>query len=100
MRTLILRIAFIIYRCFFCKIVTALVTGVIMSPIGVLLGGVNFTDLAIVVKDAVGDAPAVVISYGAFIQTVIDFTLIALAIFVIVKGINKDQHKYSRFYLG
>jgi large conductance mechanosensitive channel len=61
-----------------------------MSPIGVLLGGVNFTDLAIVVKDAVGDAPAIVISYGAFIQTVIDFTLIALAIFVIVKGINKD----------
>ncbi|WP_434929851.1 large-conductance mechanosensitive channel protein MscL [Shewanella sp. HL-SH5] len=77
----------------FGKIVTALVAGVIMPPIGVLLGGVNFTDLAIVVKDAVGDAPAVVISYGAFIQTVIDFTLIALAIFVIVKGINKLKKK-------
>ncbi|WP_434925972.1 large-conductance mechanosensitive channel protein MscL [Shewanella sp. HL-SH2] len=77
----------------FAKIVTALVAGVIMPPIGVLLGGVNFTDLAIVVKDAVGDAPAVVISYGAFIQTVIDFTLIALAIFVIVKGINKLKKK-------
>ncbi|UCX04933.1 large-conductance mechanosensitive channel protein MscL [Shewanella glacialimarina] len=77
----------------FGKIVTALVAGVIMPPIGVLLGGVNFTDLAIVVKDAVGDAPAVVISYGAFIQTVIDFTLIALAIFMIVKGINKLKKK-------
>lgn len=77
----------------FGKIVTALVSGVIMPPIGVLLGGVNFSDLAIVVKEAVGDAPAVVISYGAFFQTVIDFTIIAFAIFMVVKALNKLKKK-------
>ncbi|UJF20975.1 large-conductance mechanosensitive channel protein MscL [Shewanella sp. OMA3-2] len=77
----------------FGKIVSALVAGVIMPPIGVLLGGVNFSDLAIVVQEAVGDTPAVVISYGAFIQTVIDFTIIAFAIFMVVKGINKLKKK-------
>lgn len=77
----------------FGKIVTALVSGVIMPPIGVLLGGVDFSDLAFVVKEAVGDAPAVVISYGAFIQTVIDFTIIAFAIFIMVKAINSMKKK-------
>ena len=79
----------------FGKIVTVLVSGVIMPPIGVLLGGVNFSDLAFVVKDAVGDAPAVVISYGAFIQTLIDFTIIAFAIFMVVKAINSVKKKES-----
>lgn len=77
----------------FGKIVTALVSGVIMPPIGVLLGGVDFSDLVFVVKEAVGEAPAVVISYGAFIQTVIDFTIIAFAIFMLVKGINSLKRK-------
>jgi large conductance mechanosensitive channel len=77
----------------FGKIVTALVSGVIMPPIGVLLGGVNFADLAFVVKEAAGEAPAVVISYGAFIQTLIDFTIIAFAIFMLVKGINRLKKK-------
>lgn len=77
----------------FGKIVTALVAGVIMPPIGVLLGGVDFTDLAIVVKEAVGDTPAVLISYGAFLQTVIDFVIIAFAIFMLVKGINSLKKK-------
>jgi large conductance mechanosensitive channel len=77
----------------FGKIVTALVSGVIMPPIGVLLGGVDFSDLTIVVKEAVGDAPAVVISYGSFIQTLIDFTIIAFAIFMLVKGINRLKKK-------
>ncbi len=77
----------------FGKIVTALVSGVIMPPIGVLLGGVDFSDLAVVVKEAAGDTPAVVISYGAFIQTVIDFTIIAFAIFILVKGINALKKK-------
>lgn len=72
----------------FGKIVTALVAGVIMPPIGILLGGVDFTDLAIVLKEAVGEAPAVVISYGAFLQTVIDFLIIAFAIFMLIKAIN------------
>lgn len=77
----------------FGKIVTALVAGVIMPPIGVLLGGVDFSNLAIIVKEAVGEAPAVVISYGAFIQTLIDFIIIAFAIFIVVKGINKLKKK-------
>lgn len=72
----------------FGKIVSALVGGVIMPPIGVALGGVDFSDLAFVIKEAVGDVPAVVISYGAFIQTVIDFTIIAFAIFMVIKLIN------------
>jgi len=77
----------------FGKIVTALVSGVIMPPIGVLLGGVDFSDLAFVVKEAVGEAPAVVISYGSFIQTLIDFTIIAFAIFMVIKGINSMKKK-------
>ncbi|AOW78987.1 large-conductance mechanosensitive channel [Colwellia sp. PAMC 20917] len=77
----------------FGKIITALVSGVIMPPIGVLLGGVNFSDLAIVIKEAVGEAPAVVISYGAFIQTIVDFTIIAFVIFMVVIGINKLKKK-------
>lgn len=77
----------------FGKIITALVSGVIMPPIGVLLGGVDFSDLAFVIKEAVGDAPAVVISYGSFIQTLVDFTIIAFAIFMLVKGINSLKKK-------
>lgn len=77
----------------FGKIVTALVAGVLMPPIGVLLGGVDFSDLAYIVKEAAGDTPAVAISYGKFIQTVIDFTIIAFAIFMVVKGINSMKKK-------
>ncbi|MGB5855984.1 MAG: large-conductance mechanosensitive channel protein MscL [Oceanisphaera sp.] len=77
----------------FGKIVTALVSGVIMPPIGLMLGGVDFSDLQFVLKDAVGEAPAVVISYGSFIQTLVDFTIIALAIFMMVKGINSLKRK-------
>lgn len=77
----------------FGQIVTALVSGVLMPPIGVLLGGVDFSDLAIVLKEAVGDTPAVVISYGAFIQTVINFTIVAFAIFMVIKLINRLKRK-------
>lgn len=77
----------------FGKIISALVSGVIMPPIGVLVGGVNFSDLSIIIQEAVGEAPAVVITYGAFIQTVIDFVIIAFAIFMVIKGINKSKKK-------
>jgi large conductance mechanosensitive channel len=77
----------------FGKIVSALVAGVLMPPIGVLLGGVNFSDLAYVVKEAAGTEQAVVIAYGVFIQTVIDFTIIAFAIFMVIKGINSLKKK-------
>lgn len=72
----------------FGKIISVLVAGVLMPPIGVLLGGVNFSDLAYVIKEAAGAEQAVVIAYGQFIQTVIDFTIIAFVIFMVVKGIN------------
>jgi large conductance mechanosensitive channel len=72
----------------FGKIVSSLVGDVIMPPIGFVLGGVDFSDLAITIKEASGTAPAVVIAYGKFIQTVIDFTIIAFAIFIAIKAIN------------
>jgi len=77
----------------FGKIVSSFVGDVIMPPIGVLLGGVDFTNLAFTVKEAAGTAPAVVISYGKFIQTVIDFTIIAFAIFMAVRAINSLRKK-------
>ena len=72
----------------FGKIVTSLVTDVVMPPIGVLVGGVDFSKLTFTLLEATPTAPAVVISYGKFIQTVVDFTIIAAVIFMVVKGIN------------
>lgn len=72
----------------FGKIVSSLVGDVIMPPIGALLGGVDFSNLAFTVKEAAEGVPAVVISYGKFIQTVIDFIIIAFAIFIAVKAVN------------
>ena len=77
----------------FGKIVSSFVGDVIMPPIGMLLGGVDFSSLAITLKAASGDIPAVVIGYGKFIQTVIDFTIIAFAIFIAVKAINTLKRK-------
>ena len=73
----------------FGKIVSSFVCDVVMPPIGLLIGGVDFTDLAIVLKAAEGDLPAVVLSYGKFIQTILDFIIVAFAIFIGVKAINR-----------
>ena len=72
----------------FGKIVSSFVADVIMPPIGLLIGGVDFSNLAIVIKEAVGDVAAVTINYGAFIQTVLDFMIIAFAIFMAIKAMN------------
>lgn len=77
----------------FGKIVSSFVGDVIMPPIGVLVGGIDFSYLAFTIKEAVGDNPAVVISYGKFIQTVVDFTIVAFAIFIAIKGINTLKRK-------
>ncbi|EKG0012093.1 large-conductance mechanosensitive channel protein MscL [Vibrio cholerae] len=77
----------------FGKIVSSFVADIIMPPIGIILGGVNFSDLSFVLLAAQGDAPAVVIAYGKFIQTVIDFTIIAFAIFMGLKAINSLKRK-------
>ena len=73
----------------FGKIVTSLVGDVIMPIVGVITGGANFSDLKVILKEAVGETPAVSINYGAFIQNIIDFTIIAFCIFVAIKAINK-----------
>ena len=73
----------------FGKIVSSFVGDVVMPPIGLLIGGVDFSDLAITLKAAEGDIPAVVLSYGKFIQTVLDFVIVAFAIFMGVKVINR-----------
>ena len=73
----------------FGKIVSSFVGDIIMPPIGLLIGGVDFSDLAITLKAAEGDIPAVVLSYGKFIQTVLDFVIVAFAIFMGVKVINR-----------
>ena len=65
----------------------------VMPPLGLLIGGVDFSDLAIVLKEAAGDVPAVTLAYGKFIQTVMDFTIVAFAIFIAVKAINKLKRK-------
>jgi large conductance mechanosensitive channel len=77
----------------FGKIITSLVGDVIMPPIGVALGGVDFSNLSIIVQEAIDKKPAVVISYGKFLQTIIDFIIIAFAIFMAVKGMNSLKRK-------
>ena len=77
----------------FGKIVSSFVGDVIMPPIGLILGGVDFSDLAVTLKAAEGEVPAVVIAYGKFIQTVIDFLIIAFAIFMGLKAVNTLQKK-------
>ena len=73
----------------FGKIVSSFVSDVIMPPLGMLIGGVDFSDLAVTLKEAVDGAAAVTLNYGSFIQTVFDFTIVALAIFIAIKAMNK-----------
>jgi large conductance mechanosensitive channel len=77
----------------FGKIVTSLVTDVVLPPIGVLVGGVDFSGLGLTLKQGVGSAAPVVISYGKFVQTVVDFAIVAAVIFIVVKGINTLKKK-------
>ncbi len=73
----------------FGKIVTSLVGDVLMPPLGVVLGGMDFSSLSAVIKEAAEGSPAVTLNYGKFIQTVVDFTIVAFVIFMAIKGINK-----------
>ena len=77
----------------FGKIIASLVTDVIMPPIGLLLGGVDFSNLSIVLKEATEAAEAVTLNYGVFISTLVDFTIIAFAIFMVIKAINSAKKK-------
>ena len=75
----------------FGKIVSSLVNDIIMPPIGLLIGQVNFSDLMIVLKEAEGETPAVTINYGMFIQNILDFLIVAFSIFLCVKLLNKGK---------
>ena len=77
----------------FGKIVSSLVGDVIMPPIGVLLGGVDFSQIGWVLKPAVGDKPAVVLGIGKFIQAIVDFLVIAFVIFLVVKVVNRMKRE-------
>lgn len=81
----------------FGKIVSSFVNDIIMPPLGVLLGGVDFKDLSIILREAYTEAgtefPAVTLSYGNFIQNVVDFIIIAFVIFLAIKGINSMKKK-------
>ena len=82
----------------FGKIVSSLVGDLIMPAVGLLIGGVNFTDLKVTLKQAVTEggevvAPAVTLNYGNFIQTTFDFLIIAFAVFMLVKGLNALSRK-------
>ena len=73
----------------FGKIVSSFVSDVIMPPIGVVTGGVDFSKLSWVLQEATEEAEAVAINYGAFINTLLDFVIIAFAIFMVIKAMNK-----------
>lgn len=83
----------------FGKIISSVVADVIMPPIGLLMGGVSFTDLKFVLKDPIIDAAgkvtsqAVSINYGNFIQVTVDFLIIAMAIFMMIKAMNSMKKK-------
>jgi large conductance mechanosensitive channel len=77
----------------FGKIVSSFVADVIMPPIGILLGGADFSNLAITIQEGSEGVEPVLLKYGMFINTVIDFVIIAFAIFMVVKGINSMKKK-------
>lgn len=77
----------------FGKIVSSLVADVVTPPLGMLIGGVDFSSLAVTLKEAQGTAPAVVLAYGKFLQTVFDFSIVAFAVFLLVKGVNHLKRK-------
>lgn len=79
----------------FGTIVKSLVNDVVMPPIGLLLGGIDFSDMAITLKEAVGKEPAVMLKYGAFINSVISFLIVAFSVFIMVKLINEAKERFT-----
>lgn len=77
----------------FGAIVSSFTNDIILPPLGLLLGGVDFSDLAITLRAAEGENEAVTIGYGKFIQSVIDFLIIAIAIFMVLKAYEKTKKK-------
>jgi len=79
----------------FGKIVSSFVADVITPPLGFIIGGVDFTDLKLKLADATATTPAVTLNYGSFIQTIFDFTIVAFALFMVIKAVNRLRHSAS-----
>lgn len=77
----------------FGKIITSLVEDIIMPPIGFIMGGMDFSNLKIIIKEATENAPAVAIKYGAFINVIINFTIVAFAMFMLINAMNSLKKK-------
>src|SRR6478736_5250508 len=73
----------------FSGLVKSLVDDVMMPPLGLLIGGVDFSNIAITLRAAVGESPAVVLRIGAFVNTMVNFTIMALAVFLVVRMMNR-----------
>ncbi|PLX25963.1 large conductance mechanosensitive channel protein MscL [Candidatus Parcubacteria bacterium] len=77
----------------FGKIVNSFVTDIIMPPIGVMTGGIDFSNLAITLKKATANAEAITLNYGLFINAIVNFIIIAFAIFIVIKQVNRLKKK-------
>ncbi len=77
----------------FGKIVASFVKDILMPPIGILLGNVDFTELKVILQEATEEVAAVTMNYGVFINTIIDFLIIGFTIFMVIKAYNKSQKK-------
>ncbi len=77
----------------FNKIITSLVDNVIMPPLGLILGGVDFQDLKVILKAPAGEDPEVALNYGAFINDIVSFLILAFVIFLMVKAFNSMKRK-------
>lgn len=77
----------------FGNIVTSLIDNVIMPPVGMVTAGVDFSEAALTLREAQGEAPAVLLKYGAFVQTILDFVILAACIFAMVKAMNSWKRK-------
>jgi len=86
----------LILATYFGAIVKSLVNDVIMPPVGILLGGVDFSSLKLIIQEAEGETAEVAIQYGVFINTIITFLIVSFAIFIVIKGINKAQDRLKK----
>lgn len=77
----------------FGKVVTSFVNDIIMPPIGMMIGGVDFSKLGIVLQEATADTDAVTLNWGSWVQTLVNFIIIAFAIFMVVKAMNSAKKK-------
>ena len=86
----------LILATYFGAIIKSLVDDIIMPPIGMLLGGVDFGDMKIILKEAVEEVPEVSINYGSFVNNIITFLIVGFAVFMVVRSYNKMKERYEK----